>query len=937
MDRFPAQPKWEISVKRDTMNTQSSVLLIATVIICLGQGVFGAEFPCHYPKTTEPPGQHFPYVATNYQEDYRGQFHFSAQNGHINDVNGPILIDGVYHLYYQHYPYCIHSVHSQELQANGKGYWGHATSTDLMHWTQEAVALDAHHNPGGEHSPQMYSGTSAIDWKNTSGLKKGKNDVIIIMYTAFGYTPNMLAFSNDNGWTWENYKGNAPSPGGILEDGERDPKIFWYEPTKQWILNIFDDNPTPYSSSFYSSPDLKNWTYKSSFGAGQVYECTDMYEIRVDGNPKNKRWVFSDAGTRYWIGEFDGTKFDATEVTKKQPMELLCPTGEVYAGLVWGNLPDDRVVYQGWLKSQALTDAALAAGQEVRWEHELTFPWEIKLKTYPEGMRLTRNPIAEIANLYTSTSKWRNKTITKTSKNLLTKKKSKCYRITAVFDLTDSTATKFGFGLHQNSTSTQRNVTYNVTESKLDGYSMPPENNKVKIDILVDWGQLEIFGNHGKLSLAYTVPWDKNVLGMSLWSDGKVKLESLEYHDIASTWYANNVPLTPYDGLTAVSMLTGVSWSSKSGLNLTKQKVYFGTNPDKLKKVANGDGTLKALNNASLGGLLKPLTTYYWKVDGENTAGSKRFPGKVWSFTTEEIKVVNSSPINKTTGVKDTTLAWDGFASAVSYNVYLGKTAESLVKVGKVLSETYLAKELSAGTWYYWQVKALDARGKPIVVGPVTSFRTAPNVRPDAISVNFHGGNTLDAGDFTGAPSYEASNWNNVRVISGRLAPGSVKDGSGGILPKVTVAWKASKSFAPHFPVDPASPGDKKLWDHAFLAESNQSGEVTITNIPYDKYDVIMYISSNYPKRGAQITVAGPGITYVALPPSGSLNNQGFDGVYVPAISTDPENPTKDANYSVHKGLTNSTCKIDWTPLTGAGMEHGEGWVVGFQIVRQTK
>lgn len=84
------------------------------------------------------------------------------------------------------------------------------------------------------------------------------------------------------------------------------------------------------------------------------------------------------------------------------------------------------------------------------------------------------------------------------------------------------------------------NVTYNVTESKLEGFSMPPENGKVKIDLLVDWGQLEIFGNHGKLTLAYTIPWDKNALGMSVWANGKVTLDSMEYHDIASTWLVND-------------------------------------------------------------------------------------------------------------------------------------------------------------------------------------------------------------------------------------------------------------------------------------------------------------------------------------------------------------------------------------------------------------
>ena len=658
---------------RASTTALSRVSLIVAIMICLGLTATGAEFPCHYPRTTEPPGKHFPYVDTDYQEDYRGQFHFSAKNGHINDVNGPIYIDGVYHLYYQHYPYALHSVHPQYMK-NARGFWGHATSTDLMHWKQEPVALDPHHLPGGSvYTPSMYSGTSAIDWKNTSRLKTGKNDLMVIMFTAYGYTPNMLVFSNDNGWTWENYSSNGPSPRGILEDGDRDPKIFWHGPTKRWILNIFDATPTPYSSSFYSSPDLKKWTFESRFGAGQVFECTDMYEIRVDGDPKNKRWVFSHADTRYWIGTFDGKTFKATEVTTKQPPEKLCPNGGVYAGLVWGNLPNDRVVYQGWMTSQALTNAAVAAGQKVRWEHELTFPWEIKLKTYPEGMRLTRNPIAEIAKLYTSTSRWKDRVITPTSKNLLTEKKSKCYRITAVFDVTGATATEFGVGLHEGvglrrnkgvvcsahnadhegyrafdgdttgaktgtgwegpgkdpqwiyldlgevwkidrvklywerahakaykiqvsknatdwtdiySTTTgdggiddltglsgrgryvrmygiqratewgyhlyemevysgkkknrtyapTRNVTYNVANSKLDGFSMPPEKGKVKIDILVDWGQLEIFGNHGKLSLAYTVPWDKNALGMSLWANGKVKLDSMEYHDIASTW-----------------------------------------------------------------------------------------------------------------------------------------------------------------------------------------------------------------------------------------------------------------------------------------------------------------------------------------------------------------------------------------------------------------
>ncbi len=209
------------------------------------------------------------------------------------------------------------------------------------------------------------------------------------------------------------------------------------------------------------------------------------------------------------------------------------------------------------------------------------------------------------------------------------------------------------------------------------------------------------------------------------------------------------------------------------------------------------------------------------------------------------------------------------------------------------------------------------------------------DVRPRAISVNFSTGGVdwLESADVAGAPAFKQSNWNNVTGISGTLAAGNVKDADGNIVPGSEVTWNAGSSWTPWPAIDPATAGDKKLFHYGFIAnESVSPSTVTVTNIPYDEYYVVVYTFTQHLTRGTEVTVAGTGITYCSQAKPPDPPETGFSGTWIQVTSTDPCNPTMWGNYSVHSGVTGATCTINWTPRT-VGEWQDEGWVIGFQIV----
>ncbi|HEY3556110.1 MAG TPA: GH32 C-terminal domain-containing protein [Kribbella sp.] len=229
-----------------------------------------------------------------YDEPYRPQYHFSLPQSWMGDPNGLVYENGRYHLY-------------------SYGTWEGATSTDLVHWQNEPVTgpqRDAGSNA-------FFSGSAVVDTHNTTGFGTLQNPPMVAMYTSVqqgsGVQAQSLAYSTDHGRSWTRYDGNP-----VIDLGSkdfRDPKVFWYEPTHDWrmVITLSDQHKV----SIYSSPDLKQWKHLSDFGpAGSVsgvWEMPDLFPLRVDGNPRNVRWVMSvsvgSTGVQYFVGGFDGTTY----------------------------------------------------------------------------------------------------------------------------------------------------------------------------------------------------------------------------------------------------------------------------------------------------------------------------------------------------------------------------------------------------------------------------------------------------------------------------------------------------------------------------------------------------------------------------------------------------------------------------------------------------
>lgn len=278
------------------------------------------------------------------KEKYRPVYHHTPAYGWMNDPNGMFYKDGVWHLYFQHNPYG---------SVWGNLAWGHSTSTDLVHWQYEGdpVMADA--------LGLIFSGSSVVDKDNTAGFGAG---TIVSFYTSAKSSPwgdvqmQSMAYSTDDGKTFTKYDGN-PVITSTARDF-RDPKVFWYAPGKHWVMML----AVGQEMQIWSSADLKDWKYESSFGAkqgahGGVWECPDLVELPVEGT-KEKRWVlicninpggpFGGSATQYFVGTFDGKKFTNQFPTKTKWMDY---GKDHYATVTFSNAPDGRCVALGWMSN----------------------------------------------------------------------------------------------------------------------------------------------------------------------------------------------------------------------------------------------------------------------------------------------------------------------------------------------------------------------------------------------------------------------------------------------------------------------------------------------------------------------------------------------------------------------------------------------------------
>jgi len=436
-----------------------------------------------------------------YKEAKRPQVHFTSRRGWINDPNGLVWHNGEYHLFYQHNPYSI---------TWGNMHWGHAVSKDLMHWKELNSALFP------DTTGAMFSGSAVVDKDNTAGF--GKNAIVAI-YTSMGVSADQcLAYSLDNGRTFTKYK-EDPVLVTIEIKGwsplhPRDPKVFWYEPGKHWVMALYQNNYI----AVYTSPNLKDWNFESKTTG--FYECPELLELPVDNNEKNKKWVMYGASGSYMIGSFDGKKF-TPESGKHFYVQ-----GDQYAAQTYNNSPGNRKVQMSF---------ALINPKGMPFNSMMQFPTELSLITTPDGVRLCCNPIPEIRQLHEKKYQWTDLS-GKEANQRLESVKSDYLHVKFDIDLEKDYWYKLNYRGHTI-------VHYDGNWNKYNGTPYSGDYREPfhhQVELIIDKVSLEVFVGGGRLVISDNLEEPKTTEGLKFVSgmgDGSyVQLNSLEVHELKSIW-----------------------------------------------------------------------------------------------------------------------------------------------------------------------------------------------------------------------------------------------------------------------------------------------------------------------------------------------------------------------------------------------------------------
>ena len=315
----------------------------------------------------------------------RPHYHFTPPQNFMNDPNGLVFFDGEYHLFYQHNPFG---------DVWGHMSWGHAVSRDLIHWEHLPVALHE------ENGVMIFSGSAVVDWHNTSNFGSPGSPPLVAIYTGHSETEQTqnIAYSTDRGRTWKKYEGNP-----VIAIGERDfrdPKVFWHEPSRQWIMvTVLSDQ---HKVRFDGSTALKHWSHLSDFGpAGATdgqWECPDLFALPVEGETGLTKWVLKvdvlkGTGAQYFIGDFDGTQF--TNDSSVDEIKRVDFGEDFYAAQSWSDEPNARRIWIAWMNNWHYANDIPTSP----WRGSFSIPREVRLRKDPDGIQLIQQPVEELKQL----------------------------------------------------------------------------------------------------------------------------------------------------------------------------------------------------------------------------------------------------------------------------------------------------------------------------------------------------------------------------------------------------------------------------------------------------------------------------------------------------------------------------------------------------------
>jgi len=488
---------------------------------------------------------------TYYTEKYRPQYHLSPETANMSDPNGMVYFEGEYHQMYQR-----------------SGQWGHAVSNDLVHWEHLPLAIPR------DELGDAWSGSAVVDWNDTTGFFGGKPGLVAI-FTHFkaGVQSQSIAYSADKGRTWTKYAGNPVIPNPNVKDF-RDPKVFWHEPTRSWVMIVSVDQKV----WFYNSPDLKKWTWTGEFGLGHgshaaVWECPDLFQLPVEGTGETK-WVLTVSignntatkGSRaqYFIGQFDGKTFKNDNL----PATVLWTDHgkDFYAAISYADIPadDGRRIWLGWMSNWRYPFAQPTG----KWKGNMSIPRALSLRDIPgEGIRLIQTPIAELSMLRGKAQKVKKQTL-EPGDNPLEAIKGTSFELELEF--TPKSEAAFGVKFLQG-TGQETVLSYDPKSAQLSldrtksgdssfeaGFAevmttpLRPKNGRIMLRLFVDATTVEVFANDGEAVFSAIVFPDPTSNRLELFTtQGEVTLNKAVYYSMRSIWRDENP-----DGTTPLRLLT---------------------------------------------------------------------------------------------------------------------------------------------------------------------------------------------------------------------------------------------------------------------------------------------------------------------------------------------------------------------------------------------
>ncbi len=504
------------------------------------------------------------YEQVGYDQSLRPQFHFTSRMGWLNDPNGMVYYDGEWHMLFQH---------NAKGNPSATKSWGNAVSTDLMHWEQLPHAINPYAKvDGSEGVHAIWSGSAVVDVNNALGKQKGATKTLFAIYSA---THEKFfqggAYSTDKGRTWTKIYGGKPliphQEG--FSKGQRDPRVFYFAPGDFYVTIMMIGGPDRLVR-LWKSTNLIDWEIIGDV-PNKAAECIDMYAVTVDGDPENVKWIISDAGAHYEIGEFDGKNWTGFGEQDENGTRLKFDYGDAwYAAQAFNQGPDGRVVHVGWLRAkQPGYRPFLEAGMP--FNQQMSVPIEITLKTTPDGIQMFRNPVKEIEKLYARSKSLKNITAADANNTLSDFQPE-------LIDLTlrcspdkDFTLNLRGSEIHYDAganefvfTNTARVEGQSAAWNKKgpfrdDGVRRipaPTVEGQVTLRALVDRASLELFVNDGSAAASFVIVPDPANRRVAIDGNDELKINSLVVNELESAWGNGVAPVPPAKSTTKTASAT---------------------------------------------------------------------------------------------------------------------------------------------------------------------------------------------------------------------------------------------------------------------------------------------------------------------------------------------------------------------------------------------